>query len=82
MSFSMVTSGVFAGHLFVRPGGCIRPALCASRRSLLLGLNDGISAENQKGWNQQRKEQENVFASLNLRDLRNDSKAELIPCNS
>ena len=46
MSFSMVTTASLAGHLFVRPGGCIRPALRAGRRrSLLLSLNDGISAE-------------------------------------
>ncbi len=39
-------NGVFAGHLLVRPGGCIGPALCAGRRrSFLLGLNDGVSAE-------------------------------------
>jgi len=38
-------NGVFAGDLFIRPGGCIRPALRASRGSLLLRLNDGISAE-------------------------------------
>ena len=37
---------IFGRHLFVRPGGWIRPALRASRRrSLLLSLNHGISAE-------------------------------------
>jgi len=44
----------FAWHLFVCPGGCIRPASpFDGRRTCLLSLKDGTSAEQDKG----RKEQ-------------------------
>src|SRR5262249_26684518 len=50
---------VFGGHLSVRPGGRIRPAV-SRRRSSILGVNDSECADEQECW-QERSQKERAM---------------------